>query len=113
MEISSRYRTPAQTELENLNRALAAAGLDANADQALEVLRNVVESEREAEFEKAEPFIRLEIGRELGNRVWGKKGRILARLKGDEQFHEAVRILKDPERYRRSMKLALADDSGR
>ena len=107
-----RYRTPAQNELENLNKALEAAGLDADADQALEILRNLVESEREAEFEKAEPFIRMEIGRELGNRVWGRKGRILARLKGDEQFHEAVRILRDPERYRKSMKLALAGNSG-
>lgn len=104
-----RYRTPSENELESLSRALTAAGLEAKADQALEVLRKVVETEREAEFEKAEPFIRLEIGRELGNRVWGKKGRILARLSGDEQFQEAVRILKDPERYRQRLKLALAD----
>ena len=104
-----RYRTPSENELENLSRALKAAGLEAKADQALDVLRNVVETEREAEFEKAEPFIRLEIGRELGNRVWGKKGRILARLSGDEQFQEAVRILKDPERYRQRLKLALAE----
>ncbi len=108
-----RYRTPAGNELENLTRALAAAGLEAKAGEALDVLRNVVDSERKAEFEKAEPFIRLEIGRELGNRVWGKRGRILARLRGDEQYQEAVRILKDPERYRKSMKLALADENGR
>ena len=108
----SRYRTPAGNELESLTRALASAGLEANAGQALEVLRNVVETEREAEFEEAEPFIMLEIGRQLGNRVWGKKGRILARLRGDEQYREAVRILKDPERYRKSMKLALAGESG-
>lgn len=104
-----RYRTPSENELESLNRALTAAGLEAKADKALEVLRKVVETEREAEFEKAEPFIRLEIGRELGNRVWGKKGRILARLSGDEQFREAVRILKDPQRYRQRLKLALAE----
>ena len=104
-----RYRSPAENQLENLNRTLEASGLEAKVGQALEALRTVVEAERDAEFEKAEPFIRLEIGRELGNRVWGKRGRILARLKGDEQYQEAVRILKDPERYRKSMKLAFAD----
>ncbi len=108
-----RYRTPAENELENLTRTLAAAGIEAKVGQALETLRNVVETEREAEFEKAEAFFRQEIGRELGNRVFGKKGRILARLRGDEQYQEAVRILKDPERYRKSMKLALADQNGR
>ena len=104
-----RYRSPAENQLENLNRTLEASGLEAKVGPALEALRTVVEAERDAEFEKAEPFIRLEIGRELGNRVWGKRGRILARLKGDEQYQEAVRILKDPERYRKSMKLAFAD----
>ena len=49
-----------------------------------------------------------EIEIELVNRVWGTKAKILASLKSDKQYQEAIQILKDPEIYREKMKLELA-----
>ena len=66
---------------------------------ALNQLSQVADREREADYNKAEPYIRLEIERALANRVWGTNGKILATLKGDKQFQEAVRLLKDRTVY--------------
>ena len=74
---------------------------------ALNQLSQAVEREREADYNKAEPYIRLEIERALANRVWGTNGKILATLKGDKQFQEAVRLLKDRTVY--AQKLALVE----
>ncbi len=75
---------------------------------ALNQLSQVADREREADYNKAEPYIRLEIERALANRVWGTNGKILATLKGDKQFQEAVRLLKDPTVY--DQKLALVKE---
>ena len=75
---------------------------------ALNQLSQVADREREADYNKAEPYIRLEIERALANRVWGTNGKILATLKGDKQFQEAVRLLKDRTVY--DQKLALVKE---
>ncbi len=75
---------------------------------ALNQLLQAAEREREADYNKAEPYIRLEIERTLANRVWGTNGKILATLKGDKQFQEAVRLLKDRAVY--AQKLALVEE---
>ncbi len=75
---------------------------------ALNQLSQVADREREADYNKAEPYIRLEIERALANRVWGTNGKILSTLKGDKQFQEAVRLLKDRTVY--DQKLALVKE---
>lgn len=75
---------------------------------ALNQLSQVAERERESDYDRAEPYIRLEIERALANRVWGTNGKILAVLKGDKQFQEAVRLLKDRAVY--AQKLALVKE---
>ena len=75
---------------------------------ALNQLSQAAEREREADYNTAEPYIRLEIERALANRVWGTNGKILATLKGDKQFQEAVRLLKDRAVY--AQKLALVKE---
>lgn len=103
-----RYQTLGEVRLRELEETLEASDrFGGEARGALERLRGVVGDEREAEFEKAKPYIRLEIERELANRVWGDRAKLLASLKGDKQFQEAVRILKDPELYKKKMNLTL------
>ena len=103
------YRTVGEGRLAELEEALKDAGLYSQvAPEALEALREAVEKEREAEFEKAKPFIRFEIELELANRLWGSNAKLLVSLRGDKQFQEAVRIIKNPDLYNEKMKLALA-----
>ncbi len=78
--------------------------------QALETLRDLVAKERQKEVDEARPFIRTEIERMLARRMWGTHGYILASLKTDRQYHEAVAILKDPVRYQKSMNLVMASE---
>ncbi len=102
------HQTLGEIRLQELEEALEESDLfDGEARGAMERLRGVVVGEREAEFEKAKPYIRLEIERQLANRVWGDRAKLLASLKGDKQFQEAVRILKDPELYKKKMNLTL------
>ncbi|MDA0744907.1 MAG: S41 family peptidase [bacterium] len=104
-----RYRTPAKDRFLELELALKEAGLGGEAEQAsLKNLRALVEKEWDKEYEEALPFIRQELERALANRLWGSQGYLLASLKGDKQLEEAVRILQDPEKYKQSMKIALA-----
>ena len=105
------HRTPTETHLNALRESLEEADGPEAAREWHEPLGQIVEREREAEFQKADPYLRLEIGREIGNRVWGARGLLLATLKGDKQYQEAVRILRDPDLYQEKMKVALASGS--
>ncbi len=102
------YRTAGEARLSDLEESFAQSGLENEASEEFERLRQVVEKEREIEFDKALSFIGMEIERAIANRMWGTQGRLLISLRGDRQFEEAVKILNDPERYQKSMKLALA-----
>ena len=101
-------QTVSETQLEDLEQSLDGTALSGEAEGALESLRKAIDREREAEFEKAEPYIRLEIERVLANRVWGSEAFLKAYLKGDKQFQEAVRILEEPELYKEKMGLTVA-----
>ena len=104
------YQTPGEIRLGELEEALREAGIDGESERgALAQLREAVEREREALYSEAEPFVRLEIARQLANRLWGMKGKLLVSLRGDKQFQEAVRILGDPVLYKAKMSLALAE----
>ena len=103
------YQTAASIRLLNLKQALEeVGGMTEEEEGALEQLRTLVDRERDADFGKAAPFIRYEIERQLATRVWGINGHILASLKGDKQYQEAVAVLKDPSAYKKKMKLQLA-----
>ncbi len=104
------YQTPGEIRLGELEEALKEAGIDGDAERgALAQLREAVELERGVLYKEAEPFMRLEIARQLANRLWGMKGRLLVSLQGDKQFQEAVRLLGDPVLYQEKMRLALAE----
>ncbi|MDE2801048.1 MAG: S41 family peptidase [Gemmatimonadota bacterium] len=103
------YKTDTEIQVQEVKKSLKEK--DVLTDEtiaALNQLSQAAEREREADYNKAEPYIRLEIERALANRVWGTKGKILATLKGDKQFQEAVRLLKDRAVY--AQKLALVEE---
>ena len=103
------YKTGTEIRVRELKQSLKEKDVLADDDTAaLDQLSQVAERERAADYDEAEPYIRLEIERALANRVWGTKGKILAALKGDKQFQEAVRLLKDRAVYDR--KLALVEE---
>jgi carboxyl-terminal processing protease len=103
------YQTPGEIRLGELEEELREAGIDGEGErEALAKLREAVALEREALYEKAEPSMRLEIARQLANRVWGMKGKLLVSLQGDKQFQEAIRILGNPVLYQEKMRRALA-----
>ena len=103
------YKTDTEIKVQELEEALKEKDvLTDDAVTGLNQLSQVAERERAADYDKARPYIRLEIERALANRVWGTNGKILATLKGDKQFQEAVRLLKDRAGY--DQKLALVEE---
>ena len=103
------YKTDTEIQVQEVEKSLKEKDvLTDDATVALNQLSQVAEREREADYDKARPYIRLEIERALANRVWGTNGKILATLKGDKQFQEAVRLLKDRAVY--DQKLALVEE---
>lgn len=103
------YKTDTEMQVQTLKEALKEKDVLADDGMtALNQLSQVAEREREADYDKAKPYIRLEIERALANRVWGTNGKILATLKGDKQFQEAIRLLKDRAVY--AQKLALVKE---
>ena len=103
------YQTDTEIKVQDLKESLKENDvLTDNAMTSLTQLSQVAEHERKADYNKAAPYIRLEIERALANRVWGTNGKILATLKGDKQFQEAVRLLKDRAVY--DQKLALVKE---
>ena len=98
------YMPVAGIQLQELEKTLKAADMGGSDSLALEQLRKLVENQRGSDFEAGKKQIMQEIEIELVNRVWGTKAKILASLKSDKQYQEAVQILKDPEIYRGKMK---------
>ena len=74
------------------------------------IVHFAAETHVDRSIQNARPFIRTEIERNLARRVWGTHGFILASLKSDKQYHEAIAILRDPVRYRKSMNLVMASE---
>ncbi len=103
------YKTDTEIQMHELKQSLKEKDVLTDDNMAaLDQLSKVAAREREADYNKADPYIRLEIELALANRVWGTKGKILASLKGDKQFQEAVRLLKDRAVYDR--KLAMVEE---
>ena len=103
------YKSSTEMQVKQLEQALEERDILNDSDSAaLSQLSQIAERERKNDYKKAEPYVQHEIEQELANRVWGTKGKILASLKGDKQFQEAVRILKDRTAY--NQKLALVEE---
>ena len=101
------YLSAAQLRFKAFEESLKDTELSDAGSEALDVLKEEVMRERENEFERTKERIRKVIGQYITLRRWGVHATILAQLKGDKQFEEAVQILNQPELYQEEMKVAL------
>ncbi|MDA0709497.1 MAG: S41 family peptidase [bacterium] len=103
------YKAGTEIQLRDLKKTLEEKGVLSKEDElAMEQLSHIATKERQADYKEAGPSILLEIERILARRVWGTKAEMLVSLKGDKQFQEAVRILKDHGAYEK--KLAMIEE---
>lgn len=106
-----RYTSVTEYRLKELRQSFKDRELTKAETAALDALETASESQRQVEFAEAKEDIMNQIREAVAERVWGEQAKQIASLTGDEQFEEAVRILKDGAAYQEKMKLALADDA--
>jgi carboxyl-terminal processing protease len=104
-----RYVSVAEYRLKELNQSFKDRELS-EAETALEQLKLVAKKQGEIEFEESREDILNQIRVAIAEGVWGEQAKQIASLHGDEQFEEAVKILKNQSLYQEKMKLALAGD---
>ena len=105
-----RYVSVAEYRLKELNQSFKDRELLEAEKTALEQLELVAKQQGEIEFEESKEDILNQIRVAIAEVVWGEQAKQIASLRGDEQFEEAVKILKNRSLYQEKMKLALADD---
>ncbi len=105
-----RYTSVMEFRLRELEQSFKDRDLTASESSALEQLKLAAENERAVEFEEAREDIENQIREAIAERVWGEQAKQIAALRGDQQFEEAVRILKNRSVYQEKMQLAFADE---
>ncbi|MEE2752439.1 MAG: S41 family peptidase [Candidatus Latescibacterota bacterium] len=105
-----RYVSVAEYRLKELNQSFKDRELLEAEKTALEQLELVAKQQGEIEFEESKEDILKQSRVAIAEVVWGEQAKQIASLRGDEQFEEAVKILKNRSLYQEKMKLALADD---
>ena len=105
-----RYTSVMEYRLKELRKSFEDRDLTEADSSALEQLEGTSEGQREIEFEKAKEKILNQLRESIAERVWGEQAKQIASLKGDRQFEEAVRILKNRAVYREKMQLAFAEN---
>lgn len=106
-----RYTPVIEYRLRELRQAFDGRELTVSETQALQALEAAAAKQREIEFEEAKTDILNQIREAVADRVWGEQAKQIAALRGDRQFEEAVKILKNRSLYQEKMKLALAGDA--
>lgn len=94
------FTTRAEHAVGELAEALSGLGYETAAAEA-ERLRNIVESEREEDFERHSTRIREQLRREILSRSLSGTAEIEAGFLEDIQLAEALELLSDPADYRR------------
>jgi carboxyl-terminal processing protease len=106
-----RYVSVAEYRLKELNQSFKDRTLSDDENAALERLESAAEKQGEIEFKEARQDILNQIRVAIAEGVWGGQAKQIASLRGDTQFEEAVKILKNRSLYQEKMKLALAGDT--
>jgi carboxyl-terminal processing protease len=106
-----RYVSVAEYRLKELNDSFKDRELTDAEQTALDQLKSAAEKQGEIEFEASREELLNQLRASIAERVWGEQAKQIASLRGDEQFEEAVKILKNRSLYQEKMKLALAGDA--
>ncbi len=81
---------------------------DSNVRKAYEALQVALRGHRDAQFDASKSYIREAIVREVISAFHGEESRIAYSLKADNQVLEAIKVLRDPELYRKTLTAPVA-----
>ena len=98
------YKSALQLSLDDLRQTVTDEDKEALFGSAIEDMEKLVDSEKEADFERSLPYIKKAIKREIVSAVFGEKGvyeHIL--FKTDETLLRALKILEEPSEYSKLM----------
>ena len=105
-----RYTSISEFRLKELKKSLEDHEMTPEQKSAIAALETASAGQRDVEFGEAEEVIRNQIREAIAECVWGEQAKQIAALRGDSQFEEAVRILKNQSVYQEKMKLAYAEE---
>ena len=104
-----RYTSNAEYRLKELKKSFSNRELSKAETKSIDQLENAAKSQAQAEFEDAREDILNQLSKAIAERVWGEQAKQIAALKGDKQFEEAIRILKNQSLYKEKMALVVLD----
>ncbi len=96
------YETESEKKLRELMSVAAAEGLVLKAE--IQAVEQKIKAERTGEMGRNKARIMREIEEEIIGRVYFQGGKVRKRLKNDPEVEEAIRLLRDTERYRAILK---------
>ena len=96
------YRTSAERALDDLGDDLLAMGYD-GASNEVAALRQAVNQEKAADFDRHAPRLKEQLRAEIIARFVGRTEQIRTSLDHDLPYREAVALLQDPRAYRRAL----------
>ena len=105
-----RYDVDGQTQLDELRKLIAEAGLSDSAASDLAHLEQVLDVHRKQDFQEEKEFIRTSLEQELAVSLWGSSARIEAGFDDDQQIQKALDVLASQQEYKQL--LAVEDSSG-
>lgn len=92
------YETESEKKLRELATLSAAEGFALQAE--IQALERKIKMERSGEMARNRTSIVRRIEEEIVGRIYFQGGKVRKRLKNDPEVEEAIKILRDPERYR-------------
>jgi carboxyl-terminal processing protease len=100
------YEPRGKQELENLEKVAVVAKYGVEVTRRIAELRDVLISQQESEFERADPYIRQRLRSSVAGRAWGRKARTRADFTHDSALRQAVDYLADANRYAHQLALS-------
>lgn len=96
------YETESEKKLRDLATLAAHEGLNVQAE--IQALERKIKADRTGEMARNRARIIREIEEEIIGRVYFQSGKVRKRLKNDPEVEEAIKLLRDSDRYRAILK---------
>ncbi len=106
------YEPQGKRELREFEEAIADTRYDSEIYDHLTELRELLDGQREAQFERALPYIRAEMLSALAGKLWTKGARVRAGFTSDNDLRRALEYLTDGDRYENQLVVSPAVPSG-
>lgn len=96
------YETESEKKLRDLATLAASEGLNVQAE--IQALERKIKADRTGEMARNRARIIREIEEEIIGRIYFQGGKVRKRLKNDPEVEEAIKLLRDSDRYRAILK---------